>query len=316
MSGHSRPTAAPHARADWWRGAVIYQIYPRSFRDSDGDGIGDLPGILEKLDYVAGLGVDAIWISPFFKSPMADFGYDIADYRAVDPMFGTLEDFDRVLQRAHALGLKVMIDQVLSHTSDQHPWFQQSRQSRDNPKADWYVWADAKPDGSPPNNWLSIFGGVAWQWEPRRGQYYLHNFLTSQPDLNFHNPDVRRAVLENVEFWLQRGVDGLRLDAINFCFHDRLLRDNPPKPPELRVGRGFSPDNPYAFQYHWHNNTQPENLAFLEELRALMDRYPGTAALGEISSEDSLATMDEYTRAGRLHMCYSFDLLTEDASAA
>lgn len=304
------------ATAPWWRGAVIYQIYPRSFRDSDGDGIGDLPGILEKLDYVAGLGVDAIWISPFFKSPMADFGYDIADYRAVDPMFGTLEDFDRVLQRAHALGLKVMIDQVLSHTSDQHPWFQQSRQSRDNPKADWYVWADAKPDGSPPNNWLSIFGGVAWQWEPRRGQYYLHNFLTSQPDLNFHNPDVRRAVLENVEFWLQRGVDGLRLDAINFCFHDRLLRDNPPKPPELRVGRGFSPDNPYAFQYHWHNNTQPENLAFLEELRALMDRYPGTAALGEISSEDSLATMDEYTRAGRLHMGYSFELLTEDASAA
>ncbi|HZH44776.1 MAG TPA: alpha-glucosidase [Lysobacter sp.] len=304
------------ATAPWWRGAVIYQIYPRSFRDSNGDGIGDLPGIEEKLDYVASLGVDAVWISPFFKSPMADFGYDIADYREVDPMFGTLADFDDVLAHAHARGLKVMIDQVLSHTSDQHPWFQESRQSRDNPKADWYVWADAKPDGSPPNNWLSIFGGVAWQWEPRRGQYYLHNFLTSQPDLNFHNPEVRRAALANVEFWLKRGVDGFRLDAINFCFHDRLLRDNPPKPPELRVGRGFSPDNPYAFQYHWYNNTQPENLAFLEELRALLDRYPGTVALGEISSEDSLATMDEYTRHGRLHMGYSFELLTEDGSAA
>ncbi len=300
----------------WWRGAVIYQIYPRSFLDTDGDGVGDLPGIVEKLDYVAGLGVDAIWVSPFFKSPMADFGYDIADYRAVDPLFGTLDDFDRLLAQAHSLGLKVMIDQVLSHCSDQHAWFKESRQSRDNPKADWYVWADAREDGTPPNNWLSLFGGVAWKWEPRRGQYYLHNFLSSQPDLNFHNPQVRAAVLDNVEFWLKRGVDGLRLDAINFCFHDKLLRDKPPKPPEKRVGRGFSPDNPYAFQYHHYNNTQPENLAFLEDLRALLERYPGTAALGEISSEDSLATTAEYTRSGRLHMGYSFELLTDDTSAA
>ncbi|WP_242112379.1 alpha-glucosidase [Luteimonas aquatica] len=299
----------------WWRGAVIYQVYPRSFLDTDGDGVGDLPGIVDRLDYIAGLGVDAIWISPFFKSPMADFGYDIADYRAVDPLFGTLEDFDRLLHKAHALGLKVMIDQVLSHTSSDHAWFKESRQSRDNPKADWYVWADAHEDGTPPNNWMSLFGGVAWTWEPRRGQYYLHNFLSSQPDLNFHHPDVRAATLENVRFWLERGVDGLRLDAINFCFHDARLRDNPPKPIEKRVGRGFSPDNPYAFQYHFYNNTQPENLAFLEELRALMDRYPGTAALGEISSEDSLATTAEYTRAGRLHMGYSFELLTDDFSA-
>jgi alpha-glucosidase len=304
------------SEAPWWRGSVIYQIYPRSFLDTDGNGIGDLPGILQRLDYVASLGVDAIWISPFFTSPMADFGYDIADYRAVDPLFGTLDDFDRIVARAHGLGLKVVIDQVLSHTSIEHAWFKESRASRDNAKADWYVWADAKPDGSPPNNWLSIFGGVAWKWEPRRGQYYLHNFLSSQPDLNFHNPAVQQAALDNVEFWLQRGVDGLRLDAINFCFHDRLLRDNPPKPPELRVGRGFSPDNPYAFQYHWYNNTQPENLAFLERLRALLDRYPGTAALGEISSEDSLATMAEYTAGRRLHMGYSFELLTRDCSAA
>jgi alpha-glucosidase len=300
----------------WWRGAVIYQIYPRSYLDTNGDGVGDLPGIIERLDHVASLGVDAIWVSPFFKSPMADFGYDIADYREVDPLFGTIEDFDRLLAKAHALGVKVMIDQVLSHTSAEHAWFRQSRLSRDNDKADWYVWADAKPDGTPPNNWMSLFGGVAWQWEPRRGQYFLHNFLASQPDLDFHNPAVRAAQLDNVKFWLDRGVDGLRLDAINFCFHDPMLRDNPPKPAELRVGRGFSPDNPYAFQYHWHNNTQPENLAFLEELRALMDRYPDVAALGEISSEDSLATMAEYVGDTRLHMGYSFELLTDDCSAA
>jgi alpha-glucosidase len=207
-----------------------------------------------------------------------------------------------------------MIDQVLSHTSNEHAWFKESRESRDNPKSDWYVWADAKDDGSAPNNWLSLFGGSAWQWEPRRGQYYLHNFLTAQPDLNFYNPDVRAAILDSVRFWLDKGVDGVRLDAINFCFHDRRLRDNPPKPKEKRVGRGFSPDNPYAFQYHHYNNTQPENLDFLADLRELMDRYPDVAALGEISSEDSLATMAEYTRAGRLHMGYSFELLTADFS--
>lgn len=302
--------------ASWWRGAVIYQIYPRSFLDTNGDGVGDLPGIVERLDYVASLGVDAIWISPFFKSPMADFGYDIADYRDVDPLFGTLADFDRLLAKAHGLGLKVMIDQVLSHTSVDHAWFRESRESRDNAKADWYVWADARDDGSPPNNWLSLFGGSAWQWEPRRGQYYLHNFLTAQPDLNFHNPQVREAILDSVRFWLDKGVDGVRLDAINFCFHDRQLRDNPPKPKDQRVGRGFSPDNPYAFQYHYYNNTQPENLAFLGELRALMDGYTDVAALGEISSEDSLATMAEYTLPHRLHMGYSFELLTDDFSAS
>ncbi|WP_266158178.1 alpha-glucosidase [Dyella silvatica] len=301
--------------APWWRSAVIYQIYPRSFLDTNGDGVGDLPGIIQRLDYVASLGVDAIWVAPFFRSPMADFGYDIADYRDVDPLFGSLADFDRLLAKAHGLGLKVMIDQVLSHTSNEHAWFRESRESRDNPKADWYVWVDAQADGTPPNNWLSLFGGSAWRWEPRRKQYYLHNFLSSQPDLNFHHPDVRRAVLDNVKFWLDRGVDGLRLDAINFCFHDRQLRDNPAKPVESRVGRGFSADNPYAFQCHWYNNTQPENLSFLADLRALMDRYPEVAALGEISSEDSLATMAEYTCDQRLHMGYSFELLTDDFSA-
>ena len=307
------PPASVTARP-WWRGATIYQIYPRSFLDTNGDGIGDLPGILQKLDYVASLGVDAIWVSPFYKSPMADFGYDIADYRAVDPIFGTLADFDRLVARTHDLGLKVIVDQVLSHTSDQHAWFAESRQSRDNPKSDWYVWADARPDGSPPNNWLSIFGGVAWTWEPRRAQYYLHNFLKSQPDLNFHNPDVRRASLDNLRFWLERGVDGLRLDAINFCFHDALLRDNPPRAKHERRARGFNADNPYGHQWHRYNNTQPQMLPYLEEIRRLLDEFPGSVALGEISSDDSTATMAEYTQPGRLHMAYSFELLSNESS--
>ncbi|VUD61936.1 Oligo-1,6-glucosidase 1 [Thalassocella blandensis] len=299
----------------WWRGAVIYQIYPRSFSDSNGDGIGDLPGIIQKLDYIASLGVDAIWISPFFLSPMKDFGYDIADFRAVDPIFGNLQDFDELVSQAHQRNIKVIIDQVLSHTSDEHAWFQESRSSRENAKADWYVWADPKEDGNPPNNWLSIFGGGAWEWEPRRGQYYFHNFLKSQPDLNYHCPQVREAMLQEVEFWLKRGVDGFRLDAINFCFHDTALRDNPAKPISERRGRGFREDNPYAFQYHHFNNTRPENLVFLEDLRALMDRYPNTMTLGEVSSEDSLKTMAEYTEGDkRLNMAYSFELLVDTFS--
>ncbi|WP_462158528.1 alpha-glucosidase family protein [Pseudoalteromonas sp. GB56] len=304
------------ANPQWWKGAVIYQIYPRSFQDTNGDGIGDLRGIINRLDYINDLGVDAVWISPFFKSPMKDFGYDISDYRDIDPIFGDLNDFDELIAEAHKRDIKIIIDQVLSHTSDQHPWFIQSRESQNNDMSDWYVWADANEDGTQPNNWLSIFGGPAWQWEPRRGQYYLHNFLTEQPDLNFHNPDVRKAVLDNVEFWLKKGVDGFRLDAINFCYHDAQLRDNPAKPKEKRQGRGFSEDNPYAFQYHYYNNTQPENLEFMRDIRALLDKYPGTVALGEISSEDSLATMAEYTSGGdKLHMGYSFELLTNDYSS-
>jgi alpha-glucosidase len=301
----------------WWRGGVVYQIYPRSLMDSNGDGVGDLQGIIAKLDYIASLNVDAIWISPFFKSPMKDFGYDISDYLEIDPLFGTMADFDQLIEKAHQLNIKVVIDQVLSHTSDQHDWFEQSRQSRDNDKADWYVWADPKDDGSAPNNWLAIFGGCAWEWEPRRQQYYLHNFLKSQPDLNFHCPQVRQAVLDNVEFWLKKGVDGFRLDAITFCYHDEQLRDNPAKPKDKRQGRGFSEDNPYAYQYHYYNNTRPQTVGFIEELRALINRYPGAVTLGEVSSEDSLATMAEYTQGDdRLHMAYSFELLTDDFSAA
>lgn len=308
-------SALPSPDLDWWRGAVIYQVYPRSFADSNGDGIGDLEGVISRLDYIAGLGVDAIWISPFFKSPMKDFGYDISAYRQVDPIFGSLADFDRLVEETHRRGLRIIIDQVLNHTSDQHPWFQASRKGRTNEKADWYVWADPRPDGTPPNNWLSIFGGSAWQWESQRGQYYLHNFLVSQPDLNFHNPAVVAQMLEETEFWLGRGVDGFRLDAINFCFHDPLLRDNPPKPKEERRGRGFTTDNPYAYQYHVYDNTQPQNHAFLEALRRLIDRYPPAITLGEVSAEDALETIFEYTSGSRrLHMAYSFELLVDEFS--
>ncbi|MCL1065533.1 alpha-glucosidase family protein [Shewanella olleyana] len=305
------------SQLSWWRGGVIYQIYPRSLMDSNGDGVGDLQGIIAKLDYIASLNVDAIWISPFFKSPMKDFGYDISDYLDVDPMFGTMNDFDELIAKAHQLNIKVVIDQVLSHTSEQHAWFKQSKLSRDNDKSDWYVWADPQEDGTAPNNWLAIFGGCAWEWEPRRQQYYLHNFLKSQPDLNFHNPEVRQAVLDNVEFWLKKGVDGFRLDAITFCYHDEQLRDNPAKPKDQRQGRGFSEDNPYAYQYHYYNNTRPQTVGFIEDLRALINKYPGAVTLGEVSSEDSLATMAEYTQGDdRLHMAYSFELLTNDFSAA
>mmetsp|Transcript_3216 Transcript_3216/g.6850 ORF Transcript_3216/g.6850 Transcript_3216/m.6850 type:complete len:474 (+) Transcript_3216:131-1552(+) len=227
-----------------------------------------------------------------------------------------MEDFDQLLQTAHEKGLKIIVDQVLSHTSDQHEWFKESRTNRTNDKASFYVWADPKPDGTPPNNWLSIFGGGAWQFDSRREQYYLHNFLTSQPDLNFHNPQVQAAVLDNVEFWLKKGVDGFRLDAINFCFHDMELRDNPAKPAHLRTGKGFSTDNPYAYQFHYYNNTRPENLEFLEKLRSLMNKYPNKLSLGEVSSEDSLGTIAEYTNGGnKLHTAYSFELLTDDFSA-
>ncbi|NOZ65246.1 MAG: alpha-glucosidase [Alphaproteobacteria bacterium] len=304
-------------KISWWDNAVVYQIYPRSLLDSNGDGIGDIPGIIEKLDYISGLGVDAIWISPFFKSPMKDFGYDISDYRELDPIFGTLDDFDDLIKQAHKRNLKVIIDQVLSHTSDQHAWFQESRQSRDNPKTDWYVWADAKDNGDVPNNWLAIFGGSAWQWDDSRQQYFLHNFLTNQPDLNYHNDDLRRQILEEVEFWLKRGVDGFRLDALNFCYHDKELRDNPFKPLKERRGRGFSPDNPYAAQYHIYDSDQPEILGFLEDLRRLIDRYPGVMTMGEINTENSLKTIANYTAGNkRLNMAYSFELLVDDFSGS
>ncbi len=302
---------------DWWRGAVIYQIYPRSYQDSNGDGIGDLLGIVQRLPYIASLGVDAIWISPFFTSPMKDFGYDVADYCDVDPMFGSLADFDAVIDTAHALGLKVLIDLVLSHTSDQHPWFQQSRQTRDNDKADWYVWSDPKADGTPPNNWLSIFGGSAWQWDARRRQYYMHNFLASQPDLNFHEPAVQEAHLETARFWLRRGVDGFRLDTINFYFHDARLRDNPALATDKRNSTIAPAVNPYNWQDHLYSKNQPENLDFLKKLRAVMEPY-NAAAVGEVGdAQRGLEIMGQYTAGNDLmHMCYAFELLSGSRPSA
>ena len=298
------------ADANWWRGAVIYQIYPRSYQDSNGDGIGDLGGIVQRLPHIAGLGADAIWISPFFTSPMKDFGYDVSDYCDVDPMFGTLADFDAVVAKAHGLGLRVMIDLVLSHTADVHPWFVQSQKSRTNAQADWYVWADPKGDGTPPNNWLSIFGGSAWQWHGGRGQYYLHNFLVSQPDLNFHCDAVQEALLDVARFWLKRGVDGFRLDTINFYFADKYLRDNPPLPPALRNNSIAPTVNPYNHQLHLFDKNQPENLEFLRKFRAVLNPY-NAAAVGEVGdAQRGLEIMAEYTSGGdKVQMCYPFEML-------
>lgn len=294
---------------DWWRGCCIYQVYPRSFQDTDGDGIGDLPGVILRLPHIASLGVDAIWLSPFFKSPQADMGYDVSDYCAVDPMFGSLDDFDRLVAEAHRLGLKVVIDQVLAHTSDKHAWFVESRASRDNAKADWFVWAEARPDGTAPNNWLSVFGGPAWEWDATRRQYYMHNFLASQPQLNFHNDEVQDALLSAVRFWLERGVDGFRLDTVNYYVHDPLLRSNPPLPKRER--NPADGGNTYLLQRHLHDKSQPENLAFLTRFRALLDTFGATMSVGEVGDESrSLDTVAAYTGGGdKLNMCYTFDML-------
>ena len=300
--------ASPRLAREWWRGASVYQIYPRSFADSNGDGIGDLPGITAHLDYVASLGVTGVWLSPFFTSPMKDFGYDVADYRDVDPIFGTLADFDALVERAHALNLRVIIDQVYSHTSDAHAWFAESRSSRANAKADWYVWADAKPDGSPPNNWHSVFGGPAWTWDARRRQYFMHNFLTSQPQLNVHNPAVQDALLAVARFWLDRGVDGFRVDAINFAMHDPDLRDNPPAPPSNGVRtRSFD------YQMHIHNQSHPDIPLFLERLRTLTDEY-GAFTVAEVGGANAEAEMKAFTAGDdRLNTAYGFNFLYADA---
>ncbi|KQM64902.1 alpha-glucosidase [Sphingomonas sp. Leaf17] len=297
------PAALPDR--PWWKGAVIYQIYPRSFADSNGDGIGDLNGITAHLPYVASLGVDAIWLSPFFTSPMKDFGYDVADYRDVDAIFGTLVDFDALMARAHKLGLKVIIDQVYSHTSDEHPWFTESRSSRDNPKADWYVWADAKADGSPPSNWQSVFGGPAWTWDARRRQYYLHNFLKEQPQLHVHNGEVQDELIDTARFWLDRGVDGFRLDAINFTMHEPALTDNPPAPPTNRVRT-----RPFDFQLKVNNQSHADIPLFLERIRALLDTYGDRFTVAEVGGDDSEREMKLFTAGEtRLNSAYSFDFL-------
>ena len=295
----------------WWETAIIYQIYPRSYQDSNGDGIGDLPGITSRLEYIAGLGVDAIWISPFFKSPQKDFGYDVSDYCDINPEYGTLDDFDTLITKAHDLGLKLMIDIVPAHCSDQHPWFEESRQSRDNPKADWFHWVDPMPDGSAPTNWLSFFGGRAWSWEPRRQQYYLHNFLPSQPNLNHANPAVRDALCDVARFWFDRGVDGFRLDAVHTINGDTPpYRDNQPN---LDFKPGPMPQDQQPFFRQLHDTAQlnqPAIQKFSEAFRQIADTYEGDRFLmGELHGDDPVLASQTFTAPGRLHATYNFNLL-------
>ena len=275
--------------APWWRGAVVYHVYPASFADSDGDGFGDLPGITSRLDHLAGapgsLGVDAVWLSPFYRSPMRDFGYDVSDHRAVDPCFGTLADFDALLAAAHARGLRVIVDLVPNHTSDQHPWFQDALHGRDAARRDWYVWADPRPDGSPPNNWLSAFprSGGAWTLDPLSGQYYLHSYTAEQPDLNWRNPAVVDAMQRVLRFWLDRGVDGFRVDAPHRLMKDPSLRDNPPALAGLRLdtiqGSGHGGERLRHIDH-------PDVHGIVRRLRETVDAYPGRVLLGEVGVHD------------------------------
>jgi alpha-glucosidase len=259
----------------WWQKGVIYQIYPRSFQDSNGDGIGDLNGILSRLDYLVGLGIDAVWLSPIFPSPMADFGYDVADYCDVDPIFGTLDDFDRLLAALHSAGLKLILDFVPNHTSDRHPWFLESRSSRTNAKRHWYIWRDPRPDGAPPNNWISEFGGPAWTLDETSGQYYYHAYLREQPDLNWRNPEVRAAMLDVLRFWLARGVDGFRVDAIHHLVEDEQLRDNPLNP-EWREDM-----SPARRLIRLRTMDQPEVHEAIAAMRRVADEYGGRLMIGE-----------------------------------
>ena len=302
-------TATAASSSPWWRGAAIYQIYPRSFFDSNGDGIGDLPGITAHLDHIADLGAEAIWISPFFTSPMVDFGYDVADYCDIDPIFGTLADFDALMARAHALGLRVMIDLVFAHTSYQHPWFAASRESRANPKSDWYVWADPKPDGTPPCNWQSVFGGPAWTWDARRRQYYMHQFLKEQPQLNGHNPEVQEALLDVTRFWLKRGVDGFRLDALNHALFDPKLPDNPPAPED-----GNPRTRPFDFQDRRYSQDHPGVVDFIERIAAVCGEYGAIFTVAEVGGARPEPRMKAYTAGdNRLSSAYSFAFLYADA---
>ena len=292
----------------WWQEGVVYQVYPRSFQDTDGDGVGDLDGIRQRLDYLQWLGVDAVWVSPIFPSPMADFGYDVADYCGIHPLFGTMEDFDRLLDATHERGLKLLLDFVPNHTSEAHPWFEESRSSRDNPKRDWYLWHDPAPDGGPPNNWLSVFGGSAWEWDEATGQYYYHAFLKEQPDLNWRNPEVREAMYDAMRFWLDKGVDGFRVDVLWHLIKDDQLRDNPKNP-------DYDPEElPYRSLVPAYTTDQPEVQEIVRQMRAVTDAYdtPGRerVLVGEIylPVEELVAY---YGQDGEgAHLPFNFQLIT------
>ncbi|KZD11972.1 alpha-amylase family glycosyl hydrolase [Oceanibaculum pacificum] len=312
MTLQSMPLDSPNEALcqDWWRSAIIYQVYIRSFRDTNGNGIGDLKGVIEGLDYIASLGVDGVWISPFYKSPQKDFGYDIADFRVIDPLFGTMEDFMTLLDAAHKRGLKLLLDFIPCHTSTEHPWFLESRQSRDNPKADWYVWAEKSPDGTAPNNWLSSFGGTAWEWEPQRAQYFYHPFLPTQPALNLHNDEVLEHLLNEMRFWTDIGVDGFRIDAAQCLTWDRDLRSNPPigkGDPDALIGGG--PTNPFASQKHIFDRHAEGSDRVLSRFRDFADEV-GCVLIGEIADIDTIASVPDFTQNGRrLHAAYDFALI-------
>ncbi|NII09283.1 alpha-amylase family glycosyl hydrolase [Oleiagrimonas sp. C23AA] len=307
------------ALGEWWHGAAIYQLMVRSYLDSDGDGRGDLRGLIHRLDYLGSIGIDAIWLTPIYPSGGHDLGYDVIDMCDVSPDVGTLDDLEILIHMAHQRGLRVMLDMVWNHTSDQHPWFLESRASRNNPKADWYVWADPAEYGGPPNNWLSVFDGASgWRWCEERGQYYWANFFASQPDLNWHNEDVRAEILKQARFWLDRGVDGLRLDAVNFYAHDPELRDNPPRGQDDPPPDGINPRHPAAQQKLTHSFNRPETLEYLRPIRELANEYPAVALLGEITlCEDSIATAAKFTHGEhRLHLAYHDGLLFDERMTA
>ena len=288
----------------WWRHGIFYQIYPRSFQDSNGDGIGDIAGIIDRLPYLQRLGVDAIWLSPIFPSPMADFGYDIADYTGIDPLFGTMADFDALILTAHARGLKVILDLVPNHTSDQHPWFIESRKSRDNPKRDWYIWRDPAAGGGPPNNWLSEFGGSAWQYDTATGQYYYHAFLAQQPDLNWRNLEVRQAIHDVMRFWLRKGVDGFRVDVIWHLIKDAEFRDNPPNP-DFREGRP-----PHQKILPLYSSDQPEVHDVIAQMRRVIDEFDSRVLIGEIYLPPKRLVTYYGKDLGGAHLPFNFALLS------
>lgn len=310
-----RAPITPMSRKEWWRGCALYQVYIRSFNDSNGDGIGDLRGVIERLDYIRDLNVDGFWLSPFFTSPQKDFGYDVVDFRNVDESLGTMDDFMELLDEAHKRELKVLIDFIPAHTSNEHPWFIESRSSRDNHKADWYIWADAAPDGGPPSNWLSTFGGSAWTWEPRRSQYYYHPFLSCQPAMNLQNAETLEAVIREIEFWFDRGIDGTRLDAVQCLACDPDFRNNPPVSSHgscILISGG--PNNPFGKQSHLFDRDVPEALEIVEKLRDVADRYePKRVLIGELADADSSRLSEKYTADGEgFHAVYDFDLINTE----
>jgi alpha-glucosidase len=287
----------------WWQRGIVYQVYPRSFQDSNGDGIGDLPGLVDRLDYLSWLGVDAVWLSPVFPSPMADFGYDVSDYTGVDPLFGTLDDFDRLVAEVHRRGMKILLDFVPNHTSHRHPWFLESRRSRESAKRDWYIWRNARADGRPPNNWLSNFGGSAWEWDEATGQFYYHAFLREQPDLNWRNPDVQTAMLDVLRFWLDRGVDGFRVDVIWGLVKDEQLRDNPPNP-------DYNPSLPPHYeQLATYSADRPEVHEIIRRMRALLDSYPDRMMVGEIYLPVERLVTYYGSGGDEVHLPFNFQLI-------